>query len=100
MFGRGKFCNSKFSWLSTKIKQCGEIVRVSVCDCEGGWASVIQFTQQRERQNREDAGIEKAKRVEVRESDKLPCRITYVRNRNRQSKKKGPTLQGDVFGTS
>lgn len=46
---RGSSGSFNYSWLSEKIKQCGEVLGVTVCDCVGGWNSVIHFAQERER---------------------------------------------------
>lgn len=41
-------------WLAQKILQCGEIVGVSVDNCEGGCGSLVAFSHDREYQNREE----------------------------------------------
>lgn len=37
------------SWLSTKIRQCGEVVNIFVNESEWGWDSLVEFAKERER---------------------------------------------------
>lgn len=43
------------SWLSEKIRQCGEIVGVTVHNCERGWDSIVQFAQEEDSLHRAGA---------------------------------------------
>lgn len=55
----GEIHNS--SWLPSKIKQCGEVVGVTLNECEGGWDGVIRFAEEKDRQNRAVIDLENKK---------------------------------------
>lgn len=49
-------------WLSEYIRQCGEVVDISVNNNNGGWNNLLAFAHDRERQNMGAFVVERSKR--------------------------------------
>ena len=54
-------------WLPEKLRLCGEVVGLSVSNCDKGWESLIEFAEGRQRQNKDLSGLDKSKRKGSRE---------------------------------
>lgn len=55
---------SRNSWLSEKIRQCGEIVGATVHNCERGWGSLVQVAQENDSHYRSVANMQEVERGE------------------------------------
>lgn len=77
---RGSVEESCISWLSVKIRQCGEIVGVTVHNCEMGWDSVLQYAQEGKPCHRASTGTQVAEKDRNYTKKNECCLITYQRN--------------------
>lgn len=65
--------------LKRRIVNCGKAIGLSVDDCPGGWADMVQFAVERHKQNREELELAKSKEKGARELNSLACSINYDR---------------------
>ena len=70
-------------WLSQKVRQCGEVVGITVDNNKGGWESLLAFAHDRDRENWEVLVADRSKRKGSRELQSLACLINYERTYNR-----------------
>lgn len=70
-----------------KIKECGEVVGISVVNSNGGWDKLIAFAHDRERKNRKALAQERSRKKRSRELQSLSCSINYKKKFNSKMKK-------------
>lgn len=90
-------------WLPRKIRQCGEVIRVTVRSCDKGWDNVVDFVQERDRQIKSPTRKDKVEKKGKRELNNLACWINYEGSRKRSLVNSGRTdrlPKGDPKGNS
>ncbi|XXG77015.1 hypothetical protein AAC387_Pa08g1253 [Persea americana] len=82
--GRHLSNQSQNTWLSQKIRQCGEVVGISFDNNQSGWQSLFAFAHGRDKSNRDAYNLERARSKGSRELQGLACSINYEKSSSQQ----------------
>lgn len=69
-------------WISQKIRQCGQVVGISMENCNGGWHSLVAFGKERVQQNNGHIASCKSKQRVRIELQGWRCSINYDKGRS------------------
>eukprot|EP00268_Persea_americana_P051408 TRINITY_DN5677_c1_g1_i2.p1 TRINITY_DN5677_c1_g1~~TRINITY_DN5677_c1_g1_i2.p1 ORF type:complete len:196 (+),score=27.76 TRINITY_DN5677_c1_g1_i2:496-1083(+) len=80
----GESEDSEAHWLPRRVVHCGKAIGVTMEVSKGGWASLMEFAQNREKQNQAEKGKRKFKRKGERDLNSLCCYFDYDKARNQE----------------
>ena len=83
-------------WMPHRVIQCAKAIGMTMEGTSGGWNSLVEFAQSRERENQKEMRHRKFKRKGGRELNSLSCSINYDKSKAKEAVGKDLNTIGEI----